>query len=550
MDIDTMVENHFKKNRDVFGFESIAQLIEEVMDSMEATDFLLSERGERPASPAAQRRSRTLRFPLIIPAEQSVGQYTAEEGSEDRATFEAWMKKIAPEGDLTDKTAAIQQFIDNPPEGMTVATTLSYLMFLQTFSYMIREFNASVAGFLWEPFLAAMFGGESVQVHTEEGDIADVKLLMKTGEGLQRVSLKILSPTGAVGGSFVDLVNHFAKNPEQPMVYVVIRKMPGKTKSGKAIKEATMAFWQFEISQETFFKWIGPPGLAILKETLPYTHPEDGPQDWGRNELAAYLESEGKIEKGWRIERIEDPSRGPGKLASTTRKSIVPGQTYEIKIRTVGKAPAAAGGTALSGNAKTIWGTEEEYAEWYALWEEMQGDPKFWQLVRGPKLLRIKDAADAGPPALSKEEMEREVPFSPKGAKGYYGKEQFEIGSSYQEAVLGKPIGTINILPSVMEETFARGAEMIGDDLTEMFNALSALIDNVGRFFLIDCGDPQAEAKTCDEKDAADRSKAGHASINDAATLKRVVDDRIATEFARQGADPEAGLGGAKTWEE
>ena len=35
MDIDTMVENHFKKNRDVFGFESIAQLIEEVMDSME-----------------------------------------------------------------------------------------------------------------------------------------------------------------------------------------------------------------------------------------------------------------------------------------------------------------------------------------------------------------------------------------------------------------------------------------------------------------------------------------------------------------------------------
>ena len=539
MDIDALVETHFKKNRDIFGFEAIAELIEEVMDSMEATDFLLSEeREERAASPAEQRRSRTLRFPLIIPAEQSVGQYTAAEGSEDRATFEAWMKKIAPEGDLKAKTAAIQQFIDNPPEGMTVATTLSYLMFLQTFSYMIREFNASVAGFLWEPFLAAMFGGQSVQVHTEEGDIADVKLLMQTGGGLQRVSLKILSPTGAVGGSFVDLVNHFAKNPEQPMVYVVIRKMPGKTNAGQAIKEATMAFWQFEISQETFFKWIGPPGLAILKETLPYTHPEDGPEDWGRNELAQYLEAEGKIEKGWRIERSEDPRRGPGKLASANPKGIVPGQTYEIKIRTVGRAPAAAGGTALSGNARTIWGTEEEYAEWYALWQEMQGDPKFWQLVRGPKLLRIKDADDAGPPAIEG------PPFAPKGARGYWSKEQFEIGSSYQEAVLGKPIGTINILPSVMQETFARGAEMIGDDLTEMFNALSALIDNVGRFFLIDCGDPQAEVKTCDEKDAAVRSKAGHASIKDAATLKKVVDDRIAAEFARQEADPEAGGGG------
>ena len=553
MDIDTMVENHFKKNREIFGFESIAQLIEEVMNSMDAAGIPLGEDAERSPSPAETRRARSLRFPLIIPAEQSVGQYTAEEGSEDRATFEAWMKKIAPEGDLAAKCAAIQKFIDSPDEGMSVAKTLSFLMFLQTFSYMIREFNASVAGFLWEPFLAAMFGGTSVQVHTEEGDIADVKLQVSRDGVTRRVSLKILSPTGAVGGSFVDLVNHFAKNPDQPMVYVVIRKMPGKTKSGKGIKEATMAFWEFEISQETFFEWIGPPGLAILKETLPYTHPEDGPPDWGRNELAQYLQAE-KLEKGWRVEtssgknpipRIFDANGvlvpSPGRTGST----IVPGETYQIKIRTVGKVPAAAGGTALSGNAKTIWGTPEQYSEWYALWKEMQGDPKFWQLVRGPHLRRIKDAADAGPPALSQEEMEIEVPFAPDGAAGYQNSEQFEIGSSYQEGILKDPIGTINILPSVMEETFARGAEMIGDDLTEMFNALSALIDNVGRFFLIDCGDPREEAKTCDEKDASTRSTAGTAAIEDAATLKRVVDDRIATEFARQDAsDPrQLGLG-------
>ena len=542
MDIDTMVESFFIKA----GNED---LIDEVMKF-----FLVEEdapgKGRGP-SPAETRRARTLRFPLIIPAEQSVGQYTAEEGSEDRATFEAWMKKIAPEGDLKAKTAAIQQFIDSPPEGMSVSTTLSYLMFLQTFSYMIREFNASVAGFLWEPFLAAMFGGTSVQVHTEEGDIADVKLQVSRDGVTRRVSLKILSPTGAVGGSFVDLVNHFAKNPDQPMVYVVIRKMPGTTKSGKSIKEATMAFWQFEISQETFFEWIGPPGLAILKETVPYTHPEDGPLDWDRVELAQYLQAE-KLEKGWRIETTGNIPRifdANGVLVGK-KSAIVPGETYQIKIRTAGKVPAAAGGTALSGNAKTIWGTEEQYAEWYALWKEMQGDPKFWQLVRGPRLRRIKNADDAGPGALSREEMEIEVPFAPDGAAGYKNSEQFEIGSSYQEGVLKEPIGTISILPSVMEETFARGAKMIGDDLTEMFNALSALIDNVGRFFLIDCGDPQAKAKTCDEKDATERSAAGTAAIADATTLKRVVDDRIAATFAQEAAaDPESGLGDAKNWE-
>ena len=35
MDIDTLVENHFKKNRDIYGFDSIIALVEEVMESMD-----------------------------------------------------------------------------------------------------------------------------------------------------------------------------------------------------------------------------------------------------------------------------------------------------------------------------------------------------------------------------------------------------------------------------------------------------------------------------------------------------------------------------------
>ena len=53
MDIDTMVENHFKKNRDIFGFEGIAKLIEEVMDSMQGMEGaakLLQEAGGTPTS--------------------------------------------------------------------------------------------------------------------------------------------------------------------------------------------------------------------------------------------------------------------------------------------------------------------------------------------------------------------------------------------------------------------------------------------------------------------------------------------------------------------
>jgi hypothetical protein len=461
-----------------------------------------------------------------------VGQYTAE-GSEDRATFELWMKKIKPEGNLKEKIASLQAFIDSPDEGMGVAKTLSYLMFLQTFSYMIREFNASVAGFLWEPFLAAMFGGRSTQVHTKEGDIADVKLEysilvdLPGGDGLQRVSLKILSPTGAVGGSFVDLVNHFCVNPKQPMTYVVIRKMPGVDKGGEKIKEATMAFWEFSISQETFFTWIGPPKVSIQKEIRSYTHPEDGPPDWGYSDLEAWLESDkGPLPAGWTVEWIgKDNKKVAAKRSANPNRAhighIIPGETYEIKVRSTDTEPGKEG-VRGSGNAAKIWGSDELYAQWYALWEEMAGNPEFWQRVRGPKALRTGPDDPIGSPLL------RGPDFAKDGALGYHKSEQFKIDSSYQKKKLITPMGEINILPSVLEEAFIQGAAAIGPQLTEMFNALSALIDNVGRFFLIDCGDPQGAAETCDEKDSSMRHRAGRDAIKDAATLKEVVDLRIA----------------------
>ena len=184
MNLDTLVENFYKKE------DKNSRLINEVLQ------FLLEANPRGPA-PAKQREERVLRFPILVPAEQSVGQYTADEESKDREIFELWMSKIGGAGaSLEDKIQLLQAWIEDPEAAAgsgTVAEALSYAMFLQTFSYMLREFNASVAGFLWEPFLAALFGGKSVQVHTEEGDIADAIVDYPTAIGeaakKQRISL-------------------------------------------------------------------------------------------------------------------------------------------------------------------------------------------------------------------------------------------------------------------------------------------------------------------------------------------------------------------------
>jgi hypothetical protein len=92
MDIDTMVENHFKKNRDIFGFESIAQLIEEVMDSMNALGIdpaLLREAPEAPGGGGGPPESESFDWnaiPEINISELGWTQMqTPEEGGEEVA---------------------------------------------------------------------------------------------------------------------------------------------------------------------------------------------------------------------------------------------------------------------------------------------------------------------------------------------------------------------------------------------------------------------------------------------------------------------------------
>jgi len=508
MDIDRMVESHFKKKRDIFGFESIAQLIEEVMDSMETLGVdptLLreqprpgEERRARPTGFKGKAEPQTLRLPVSFPTEISVGQ---DPTSKDREAFEIWMSKI-PGSNLAGKVQAIEQFLTDPPEG-SIAQTLSFLMFLNSFAYILKEFNASVAGFLWEPFLAGLIGGKaSMQVPTSAGDIADVKL-----EG-ERFSLKILRPDGDVGGSFVDLVKHFEQNPDEAMTYYVIKKMEGEK----------MTFFQFTISQETFFNFIGHPKTeaAYDAEEIPFTLPKDKlgvkrtkdpatgegtvvDVPWPERGYASWSQAKAPVRnllvaadllpKGSKMQKITLPDGSPVKKLEPGQKLVV---HVDAKKTVAGKAGP---GADLTANAKHLWG--KEYEAWYS----RRQDPNFWTLVADPA----------------------------KGAPGFRKNRQFEIGWNYALSnELVKDIGTIDISKASLDAAFAKGASTIGVDLTSMFNALTDLVDNVGKFFLMDCGEDDGK---CTQEDLDGRMDAGKSAISNSATLKQVVDTKIAPQL-------------------
>jgi len=539
MDIDTMVENHFKKNRDISGFESIAQLIEEVMDTMEAlgTDPKLLYEADKPAGPTgAQERERVLRLPNVMPTEITVGQ---KPGSEDRKMFELWMGNLGISGGGGDASAvkqkltAITQFFANPEANLkdaSIPKTLSYLMFLNQFVWMLQEFNASVAGFLWEPFLAALFGGKSRQVPTSEGDIADIQIDMGGGE-MAPVSLKILNEVGIVKGSFTDLVGHFAKGGTEMRYVIVVKEKGGEDVAG-------VKFFEFNITADSFFQWIG--GSAYEQEAemkrVEFTLASAGKQDFlklGGSKVDAEgptgegpwiwirtaKSSRGKAVPAWvRIGKI-DPKTKLAKLDPTLPKRTEKGG-IDVDLQGVpengvvdpAKTPLSAniavykeggdGAAQVQAQYKEkpgqagpdtdkLWGGSEALGKWGALASKL-GDPaKFFQAVQG-KMKGVNAAPG-------------------------YGKEQFHISPTHYTQ-LAEDIGGLEISAEATKEFFKLAAARINEDLRVMFNSLADLTDNIGRFFLADCGGNQ-----CSEEDAANRTERGNQAMADAKLLEDAV---------------------------
>jgi hypothetical protein len=264
MDIDTMVENHFKKNRDIFGFESIAQLIEEVMDTMEVLGIdpaLLREapqpNGRRMLLEAPQSESFDWNAIPEIPISELGWSDTrtkdtgGPQGGQRKLLMD-YLKQIGPEADIPVKIKELNEFMANPDiEGgdarEKISKILSYLVFYKTLTRVITNFNASSAGFSFESFLAVLTGGEQIKAGGET--IADYK------HGDEYVSLKLYSESSVeVGGSWQDLVDDLANDShDNRMTYLVVLK----SLDGEGLdQEGTLSFYRFTLTLDNIANFI------------------------------------------------------------------------------------------------------------------------------------------------------------------------------------------------------------------------------------------------------------------------------------------------------
>ncbi len=254
MDIDALVENHFKKNRNIFGFEAITQLIEEVMDSMEGVPAVVKLLQEEMSTPTSESFDWNAIPELPISELGWSDTRTSDVGGPQggqRKLLEDYLNKIQG-ANLKDKLKNLNQFMVNPDldsksPGDKIAQILGYLVFYKTLTRVITNFNASSAGFSFESFLAVLTGGE--QIATGQETIADYK------SGDDYVSLKLYNEASVeVGGSFQDLVDDLVDDAKNnSMIYLVVLK----SLQGDGLdQEGTLSFHQFRLNLDNVGNFI------------------------------------------------------------------------------------------------------------------------------------------------------------------------------------------------------------------------------------------------------------------------------------------------------
>jgi len=182
----------------------------------------------------------------------------SEEGipTEDRKIIEMYTRSIVG-NTVKEKLEYLNSIISGAREGAKLNEILGTMVILEVLSNILDEFTESAGGFIFEAFLAGLFGGQSVQiVDVKKGEGATEgeagKPIVDVVLGDKEYSLKLLGPKTVVKGSFKNMVLHFEKALEAGKPLEIIYLDARREKGG-------LTFSEFAIHLEQFMEVFGKP---------------------------------------------------------------------------------------------------------------------------------------------------------------------------------------------------------------------------------------------------------------------------------------------------
>ncbi len=188
----------------------------------------------------------TIKFPKFRISEQ-----WGKPGSQDRQIIEMFTSKIKG-STLAEKIASLNTFAadcdKNCAAQKDVAEILANLVFLDSLSSVIYDFNDKTGGFLFESILAALIGGNAAQIETKGGRDQDVTDIVDD-QG-RPISLKFFFSGASqyVGASYKNLRKSI-KDSGQPMTYIIAVKNR-KSKSDNNV--LSIDFYEFTVGDREY----------------------------------------------------------------------------------------------------------------------------------------------------------------------------------------------------------------------------------------------------------------------------------------------------------
>ncbi len=398
----------------------------------------------------------------------------------DRQVMESLLSQIEG-GTVEDKIQSVNNFVNNPPAelGGDISKIMSYLIFLDTFASIINDYGASVSGFLFEAFLAALFGGTSIQVDDPEQVGAKGSLPIEDNQLFVQLkaqsknpdaepnwdivpySLKVLRQDGVVHGSFKNLVDFFLDPAPQrksdSVVYLVVIKEGKKDKEGKNVATGRLHFYEFELTRENFMQMIGAPKEVPMWGYVPVQTARKTTISPEKNMFGdnAPVAARGK-------HKFRLPDGSPAGAEITDKITIEKGETI-LKFQKTGEMRDV-----LAPSALKLY-TPEQHRDIMAKFGE----------------------------STDQASINRDVFAALKQTKGYGSK----VAGGAQWSITKKEYskgykGTLDLNADKIEAKAVEYTRTLNQSLVNIFNALGDLTDNINSYFIAGDKSQGVEAKT------------------------------------------------------
>ena len=478
MNIDTLVESFYSKK------DETESIINEVLS------ILITEQEQGSAEKKIDIKLPTIKFT----------EDWGKPDNEDRARIERYMRNI-PGDDLKTKLAGLNAILDGSVKDAGVGTLLSTLIMIEILSTLAgeeREFTESAAGFIFEGFLAGLFGDSSVQITDTAGSEGE-----QTGKPITDVilngrhySLKLLGPNTALKGSWTNMVGHFEDpSTNGEIIYLDARRVKGG-----------LNFSEFRITLRDYMKIFSDPFKKYEREStkdvtvsaeklIPALEKLEASQREGGQgaKLKAIRIKGKKLPKESGLLSVFSPGNKDERKSEESLKNYVKqalqdpasaaaleGVKFEIEYQRQKDITT-------STNVARLFGSREQYDK---------------------VVLAIQKGSDADIIAALKE--------TAGFKKG--GGAQFIFTKKQAEELAGaKQLGWIPLGEDALKAVWANYAQMLLTTIDPVYRNLQEFTDNVDRFFL----------GAGEKGGGADRKAFGEAAIKDAVELRDATDEAI-----------------------